>query len=355
MPPLIVGGGPAGSSAAIVLAQHGVRATLIERDREVHDAICGGFMSWRTLAMLKALGIEPAGHDVTSLALFAGGRIVRSSLPGLAMGLSRRSLDGMMRDAAASRGARVETGMAVREVTATQVHLADGAMLTGDAIFLATGKHDVRGLARPRNDADPALGLRIRIPPDPHLNALIGNAIELHLFDRGYVGLVLQEDGSANLCLAVRKSRLAEAGGRPERLLREFGNTAPLGERLAFADVMAPDAIAAIPYGWRATEPTQGLFRLGDQAAVIPSLAGEGIGIAVASGMAAAEAYHRSGSAAAPTFQRSFARSTRRPVGIASAIWHIAERPSLTRMAMPLMASFPRLANLAATLTRVGH
>lgn len=312
-------------------------------------------MSWRTLEMLGTMGIEPKGHAVTQLSLFAGERTVRVPLPGPAIGLSRRSLDGMMRDVATDRGAGVETGVAVREISNNEVHVSDGATLKADAIFLATGKHDIRGTMRPRHDPDPALGLRIRIPPSPHLNALIGDAIELHLFDRGYAGLVLQEDGSANLCLAVRKSRLAEAGGRPEQLLEQIGNGTPLGDRLAFGDVMTADAIAAIPYGWRAGSTAPGLFRLGDQAAVIPSLAGEGIGIAVASGMAAATAYAVRGPAASVDYQRTFAGRTRRPVGIATMLWHAAEHPFLARLAMPLITGFPGLANLAATLTRTGH
>ncbi|MEP6785250.1 MAG: FAD-dependent monooxygenase [Sphingomonadales bacterium] len=354
MPPLIIGGGPAGSAAAIALAQHGIRATLIERDRDIHDAICGGFMSWRTLGALKGLGVEPQGHTVTTLAIFAGNRVVRAPLPHAAIGLSRRALDGQMRATAAGAGANVECGVGVREIAGNHVHCADGATLESDAVFLAVGKHDLRGLARPRENVDPTLGLRIRIPSAPRLMALIANTIELHLFDRGYVGLVLQEDGSANLCLAVRKSRLAEAGGRPEALLRDIGNGTPLGDRLSFADVMTPDAIAAIPYGWRIGKTAPGLFRLGDQAAVIPSLAGEGIGIAVASGIAAANAYARGGAKAASDYQRSFAHRTRRPVTVASALWHSAERPQVARLAMPLISAFPGLTALAARLTRIG-
>lgn len=354
MSPLIIGGGPAGSAAAIALARHGVHATIIERDREVRDAICGGFLSWRTLHALNALGVAPKGHSVGTLALFAGKRQARVSLPGGAMGLSRRSLDTLMRDAALAGGAGIAFAT-VREIGGNEVHLADGATLTNDAIFLASGKHDVRGLPRPRGDIDPTLGLRVRIAPHPRLSALVGGAIELHLFDRGYVGLVLQEDGSANLCLAVRKSRLGEAGGRPGGLLTEIGNATPLGDRLAFADVMVPDAIAAVPYGWRAETTTPGVFRLGDQAAVVASLAGEGIGIAVASAVAAADAHARGGAGAALAYQRAFARRTRRPVRIANALWHAAERPMIGRIATPFLGLFPGLATLAATLTRVGH
>lgn len=354
MPPLIIGGGPAGSAAAIALAQHGIRATMFERDRDVGDAICGGFMSWRTLASLKRLGVEPSGHIVETLAIFANDRSIRARLPGGAIGLSRRSLDGTMRSVAAASGTAIEYGVTVREVNGRDVRLADETTLMRDAIFLATGKHDVRGLARPREDTDPTLGLRIRIPPHPRLTAIISNAIELHLFDRGYVGLVLQEDGSANLCLAVRKSRLQEANGNPETLLRQIGNATPLGERLAFAGAMTPDAIAAIPYGWRTGMTTPGLFRLGDQAAVIASLAGEGIGIAVASGIAAADAYARDGADAAVGYQRAFARRTRLPVQTASALWHAAERPNVVRVALPVLDSVPGLTGLAARLTRIG-
>ncbi|MBM3928865.1 MAG: FAD-binding protein, partial [Sphingomonadales bacterium] len=47
---LILGGGPAGAAAAIALAGHGIRAAILERTREQADALCGGFLSWRTLA-----------------------------------------------------------------------------------------------------------------------------------------------------------------------------------------------------------------------------------------------------------------------------------------------------------------
>ena len=55
--------------------------------------------------------------------------------------------------------------------------------------------------------------------------ALAGQ-IDLYLFDRGYAGLAMQEDGSANLCMAVHRSRLQEAG-TPADLLAELGRAIP--------------------------------------------------------------------------------------------------------------------------------
>ncbi|HEX8513535.1 MAG TPA: FAD-dependent monooxygenase, partial [Allosphingosinicella sp.] len=57
---LIVGGGPAGSAAAIALARAGVEAELVERTEGPHDTVCGGFLGWDSLAALDRLGLDPA-------------------------------------------------------------------------------------------------------------------------------------------------------------------------------------------------------------------------------------------------------------------------------------------------------
>lgn len=357
MPPLIVGAGPAGCAAALALHARGIIPAIVERDATVHDAICGGFMSWRTLATLARLGVDVAvdckGHRVDRVAVFAGTARATARLPRPAMGLSRRRLDTTLRAQVTRRGMTIEQGVDVREAVPGRLRLADGTTRDATTIFLASGKHDVRGLPRPRDTVDPTLGLRLRLPPHPALAKLIGDAIELHLFDRAYVGLMLQEDGSANLCLAVRKSRLTQAGGTPRSLLEALGSDSWLGERLAFADTSAIDAIASVPYGWRATTTEPGIYRLGDQAAVIPSLAGEGIGIAVASGIAAADAFADGHDAA--TFQRSFAARTRRPVAVARQLWQGAESPRLAALGVQALRAFPTLARVAARMTRIGY
>ncbi len=222
-----------------------------------------------------------------------------------------------------------------------------------DAVFLASGKHDVRGQSRPREDDDPALGMRIRIPAHDRLRALLKGRIELHLFSGGYAGIVLQEDGSANVCLALRKSLLAEAGGKPRELLDRLAAIHPhFADRMAFAPSdQAIDTVGSVPYGWiaRTTEP--GLYRLGDQAAVIPSLAGEGMAIAMDSGIAAAGAWLAG--EGAPQFQATFAKRAERPVRAAKLIWRIAERSSGARLLTGATSTFPSLARAAMALTRI--
>ena len=354
---LIVGGGPAGAATACLLARAGLPHLLVERSTETGDALCGGFLSWRTLDRLATLGIAADTLNptrVTRARLFAGGREAHAALPFPALAVSRRRLDTLLLARAIADGAASERGITVREIEAGEARTADGATLTADTLFLASGKHDVRGVARPsesRGD-DPTIGLRVRLGPSPALTRLVGDAIELHLFPGGYAGLVLQEDGSANLCMAVHRSRLQIAGS-PNALLDQLGTELPaLGERLASRDGMTSiDAVANVPYGWRAETGEAGLVRLGDQAACIPSLAGEGMGIALASGIAAASTYIRDGAAAMPAWQVAFAHRVRRPMQVAGALRSVAE----SRAAPPLLPFVsPTLLRLMARMTRVG-
>ena len=355
-PALILGGGPAGAAAAISLARGGVRPLVLERSRETGDALCGGFLSWRTLDTLERLGIAADvlnPEPVTRVRLFAGRSVAEAPLPRPARGVSRRRLDTLLLARAQAEGAMVERGVAVRGFADGAAQLADGAQVGGAAVLLATGKHDLRGLARPAEarGVDPTLGLRIRLSRSPTLDALVGDTIELHLFDRGYAGLVRQEDGSANLCMAVHRSRLTEAGG-PEALLRALaGECPPLGDRLASWSGEPIDAVANVPYGWRARSTAPGLYRLGDQAGVIPSLAGEGMGIAIASGVIAARALLAG--TAAPAYQRGLAATLARPIGVAHAIWRLAERPGSARALVALARTVPWLVDPAARATRI--
>lgn len=358
---IVVGAGPAGTAAAIGLARADAKVLLLERARATGDALCGGFLSWQSLARLDALGIDRAalgGQQVGRVRLFAGSRHSETILPHAAMGVSRRRLDTVLQAAAVAAGADLQRGVHATTIDGATVQTRDGATLAAHALFLAAGKHGFRG--QPREPAswqihDPVMGLRLRLPPHAALDRLIGDAVELHLFDRGYAGLVRQEDGSANLCLATHKSRLDETGGDPASLLRALGETHPvLGERLAYADWSCGiDAIGHVPYGWRTADTAPGLFRLGDQAGVIPSLAGEGMGLALASGDAAAAAWRHGGADAAPAFQRRLAARMARPFAIANAVWRAGENPRIAGVLTSLASSFPSLVRWASQATRI--
>jgi len=328
MPPLIVGAGPAGCAAAIVLADAGACPILLDRDAHARDQLCGGFLSWRTADQLRALGVHPAelgGRRVERVALFGRNREVVTPLPSAAYGLSRRALDSALRERAVAAGARLEIDT-IRRVEGTDA-IGRARRWSGEGLFLATGKHDLRGFGRDRAARDPALGLRLRLPASEARTRLLTGRIELHLFAGGYAGVVLQEDDTVNVCLAVRKSLLADSGGDPARLVGDLASRLPafaarLGEGWQAARV---ETIGAVPYGWIARSTPPGLFRLGDQAAVIPSLAGEGISIALASGALAARTWLERGASGAAHFQRRLAALAAAPLRAAGMARTLAE------------------------------
>ncbi len=335
---------------------------LIERNREPHDVVCGGFLGGDALIMLKRLGIDPTALGAPAISrarVVAHRRTAEVALPFAAAGLSRGALDVTLLARAAEEGAIIERGITVRRIDTDNrsLQLADATAISADTLFLASGKYEVRGAARmaPSED-DPALGLRVRLGPTPALARDLEGVIELHLFRRGYAGLLLQEDGGVNLCLSVAQSRLRRAGGRPEQLIGELSREAPrLGDRFgAAASVGEWSTVARIPYGWRANRGRHGIFRIGDQSAVIASLAGDGIAIALDSAARAARAFLRDGAQGALDFQTDFAARARRPVALAGMLKHWGEVPWIAGPLTELFAHAPGLLRHAATMTRIG-
>jgi flavin-dependent dehydrogenase len=111
------------------------------------------------------------------------------------------------------------------------------------------------------------------------------------------------------------------------------------------------EAVAGVPYGWRTSATAPGCYRIGDQAAVIASISGDGIAVALASGVAAAHACLAGETAEA--YQTRFAQRARRPLAIAEALRGLASKPGRRRLMMGL-ARVPGLAKAAARLTRIG-
>lgn len=349
---LIVGGGPAGSAAAITLARGGTMPVVIERSPGERDLVCGAFLGWDSVAALKRLGLDPAAlgaRPIHRLRLVAGTRTVETLLPRPAAGLSRRRLDAALLRHAEEAGAAVLRGRTARALDDHVVRLDDGTEMTADAIYLATGKHELRGAARPIGDRPVSVGLRAALPADGRLAAALGGTIELHLYDGGYAGLLVQEDGAVNLCLSVSRARMAAAAS-PAALFDALAREAPLlGERVDTTPDQW-DAVAGVPYGWRAGGG-DGLYRVGDQAAVIASLAGDGIAVALTSGIAAAGC--ALAGIDATEYQRGFARRAARPIRIAEWLRHMAEHRR-ERALMMRLAGVKGLAAIAARLTRVG-
>ena len=55
---IIVGGGPAGSAAALFLRRNGKRVLLLEKELTPHHKVCGELISYEAVHYLAGLGIN---------------------------------------------------------------------------------------------------------------------------------------------------------------------------------------------------------------------------------------------------------------------------------------------------------
>src|SRR5438270_5491991 len=83
---LIIGGGPAGATLALLLARAGWSVAIVEKAAYPRRKVCGEFISATTLPLLHALGIgdafvERAGPEVRRVALFGGDEVLVSAMP----------------------------------------------------------------------------------------------------------------------------------------------------------------------------------------------------------------------------------------------------------------------------------
>lgn len=298
---LIVGGGPAGATAAALLARAGRHVVLLEREPGPHDKVCGEFLSGAGVAALATSGVDLRGLGavpIERMRLTSRHRVVQGALPFRAMSLSRRKLDDGVLRHAADCGADIRRGMRVRALVPDgrgrwRVRIEGGESLHAPTAFLACGKHDLRGWRRGAGLHGDLVGFKQHWRLARKQQAAISGTVELAFFAGGYAGLEPVDGGRTNLCLVIRRERLAALGGNWGRLLGAIRREIPhLDTRLGDACPidLRPFAVGAIPYGfvWRGQG---GIWRLGDQAAVVPSFTGDGTSVAIYSAWLAVRHY----------------------------------------------------------------
>jgi flavin-dependent dehydrogenase len=296
---LVIGGGLAGSMVAIRLAAAGRRVTLLEKERTAHHKVCGEFLSPEAVEYLRQAGVEPielGAATIRFLRLSSKHRVVEAALPFTALSLSRHALDESMLSRAAQSGCAVERGVLVDRLTTqgqmVTAELRGGGSLSSNTVFLATGKHDLRGWFRSTTSQTDFIGFKMHWQLTPAQTVALRDFIEVFLFPGGYGGLSLVEGGAANLCLVVRRALLRRVAGWPALLAGILAENRHLQERMQGSRALweRPLAISPIPYGYLAARPS-GLWCVGDQAAVIPSFTGDGMSIALHSASLAARMY----------------------------------------------------------------
>jgi flavin-dependent dehydrogenase len=371
---LVIGGGPAGSTAALLLARAGWSVGVVEKASFPRRKVCGEFLSATNLPLLRHLGLaesflELAGPDVRRVGLFARDRMIVAEMPRLRDGvhgwgraLGREHLDTVLLATATAQGASVwqpwnlvecekveeehylcqilcGKTRATRELRARVVIAAHGSWEAGQ---LRT--QPGRRAARPSD----LFGFKAHF-----LDAQLPTGLmPLLTFPGGYGGMVHSDHGRVSLSCCVRRDqldacrRVAGASSAGEAVLLHMkASCSPLRDVLNGA-VLEDDWRSAGPIrpGVRSTNH-EGVFLAGNAAGEAHPVVAEGISMAMQSAWLLAGHLVRTPivaearTAYAAQWRRTFAPR----IYAASLIAHWAMRPAAVRLTLPLLQAFPAM------------
>ena len=314
---VVVGAGPAGSSAAWQLATAGLDVVVLEKARFPREKVCGDGLTPRGVKALQEMGVDTFSGWVRhrGLRVFGGGQVVEvdwprlDSWPDFGLIRARRDLDPMLAAHAEAAGARVHT-----EVTVTAPELDDAGRVVGVRAQVGPDKEPTTwraplvvsaeglsgrlakslGLVR-REDRPLGVAVRryVRTPRthDDYLDISFDLSADGPSGESmpGYGWSFGMGDGTANVGFGLLDTRRRETDHRA--VLRKWLATLPPEWQLGEEHAVTPVRGAGLPMAlYRGPAYTRGLLLAGDSAGVVNPFNGEGISYAMETGRMAAEA-----------------------------------------------------------------
>lgn len=301
---LVIGAGPAGSTAAWALSRQGLRVALVDQDAFPRDKVCGDALIPDALGALDAMdlrgAIDAESLSVRELRVFApNGQHV--SLAGEFSCLPRSRLDALLVSAA------VRAGATLIDETPAVAPIVEGDRVTGAIFRSASGQLSLEApltLLATGANATSLHTFGIRAPMKP--NAVAGRAyfrVPRRLAERiQYLGIVYDRsscpgygwifpgpDNRFNLGVGLFSS-----GGADTRGLQDLWRRFVTGFRPAATIVLESEQLTAFRGAPMRTGLAGGAFgrpgllAIGEAAATTYPATGEGIGKAMDSALLAA-------------------------------------------------------------------
>jgi menaquinone-9 beta-reductase len=322
---LVVGSGPAGSTAALELARGGASVAVVDKAAFPRDKACGDVVGPRGLRVLQQLGIsEPRGRRVSDILVVGPtGRRVRLpsgeglTYPGHGIAVTRVDFDAMLHDAAVGAGATSLRDRAEHPLwngnRLDGYRLHGGSEVRADFVIGADGATSL--VARTAGLIDErrvlwGFAVRTYVLGTVDLPAIIFWEPTSWQAFPGYGWVFPGADGGANVGLGLATLSHRPAGAGVARALPQFFEHL---RRLELGVEPSPSSTGRPLGGWLkmgmvGTTPARGRTLLvGDAAGLINPLQGEGIAQALGSGRLAATAILGSGGHAAEQYRAALA------------------------------------------------
>ena len=348
----VIGGGPAGTSAAITAARLGFYVLLLEAGSFPRHKVCGEFVSGEALSVLAELvGKKQFAHAprISKARVFIDH--ARATLPvnPPAASVSRYDLDAALYHASAVAGCMVRDRTRAQSAAPSQngfVIRLESEEVLARAVINATGRWS--NLARrTARGTEQFIGLKGHFfEPD------CSESCDLYFFDGGYCGVQPIGDDLVNAAAMVKP-------GIAKNLTRVFALNRDLKERSrAWKSVGVPVSTAPLIFRSPVTSEN-GVLMAGDAAAFLDPFAGDGISIALHSGRMAAEALGRfllansSLQDALLHYDREYRRLIKPALNSAQRLRGLQHLPSALRAASVACLNIPLIARAAVKATRV--
>jgi menaquinone-9 beta-reductase len=367
----VIGSGPAGATAARLLAQVGWSVALIERAGFPRRKVCGEFISAATMPVLEACGVAgdflaQAGPPVHKVAAYFGDKMVEAPLPhakaGWGRALGREHLDVLLRDAAVAAGAMLfqpaEVAALSRQADRHILTLrrADAAdEICARVVIAACGSWNTRGsfavTAKSRQSDLFAFKAHFRG------GALADGVMPLLAFPGGYGGIVHSDGGRVTLSCCVRRDALGRAreihGGKAGEAVFRHILASTEGARRALQGATVENAILStgpIRPGIRARY-CDGIFFAGNVAGEAHPIIAEGISMAIQSSWLLVQRLVADGPAAGPNYARAWKRQFAARLYAASLFAWLAMNDHSRAAAAQLIRAFPTILTWGAALS----